>query len=190
MLLPVHIRTVLQRFKYATKGTVAIEFAIMATAFLVLMLTGLQFHSYNNSKVKLNKAVNSGMITAFNARDNIDSEHIKTVIQSLYGTNLQSLSVNCTAGANPDSGSNDTTSSTGGQISQPCVNINRPCACVTGYSNSTPIFTATPCGQVCSSGTKAGYYLTIDSTASVPSIFKTEFILPSEVSTNVTVRLD
>ncbi len=189
-LVPTFIRTALRRFRHAKDGVAAIEFAILSSAFLVVMLTGLQFHAYNNSRVQLNKAVNTGMITAFNTRDTIDSEHIKTIIKSQYGRDLQDLSVTCTAPANQGESSDGNSSSSGEQTGQACTNMNRSCACVTGYNNATPIFTSSPCDQLCSSGTLAGYYLTIDGKAPVPTVFNNTFMLPSDVSANVTIRLD
>jgi hypothetical protein len=55
-----------------------------------------------------------------------------------------------------------------------CVNSSRTCACVSG---TTPTFTSAACNSSCADGSLAGYYMTIDVSASSQTILVSSSVL-------------
>jgi len=176
-----------KRFKKCQRGIASIEFSIWAAVLAVPLLLGLEYGIYHMSNIKIDKALNAGVITAFDTRDNIDEDYLASVVKASYPQDGFAVSIYCN-----------------GEKSS-CVNTNRECACISNGSSEgggdadeavfyetvgTVKFTRIDsCSSTCPSGAAPGYYLTIETSVDTPRILKSSVSPPAKIDSVTIVKL-
>jgi Flp pilus assembly protein TadG len=141
------IRRLLQR---DDRGTATIEFALLSVLFFVALSAALDIGIWYQQRLRIDAAVDQGAMIAFGSRTNVDQAAIGTFVAAAAKlSTAPAVVVGCNGGTSN------------------CVNSSRSCACLSG---STPTFTAAACNASCADGSLAGYYMTIEATATSQTV--------------------
>lgn len=152
------------------RGLASIEFAIIASLILVLLIPFLDFATFALQRQEIEQAHSKASIYAFTTKDNINKPDIERYLRN--NLNLPGRTPNITISCNG---------------ARNCVNINRPCACLSSISGD---FTTAQCDIVCTDGSRSGYYLTIDSSYEFDSaIFASSPLINQNITSTTTLRL-
>jgi Flp pilus assembly protein TadG len=139
------------------RGTATIEFALLSVFFFITLTAALDIGLWYQQRLRLDSAVEQGAMIAFGSRMNVDQSAVGTFVGATAKLkSTPTVTVGCNGGTSN------------------CVNTGRTCACVTG---STPTFTTAACNSTCGDGSLAGYYMTIDVSATSQTILVSSSVL-------------
>lgn len=139
-----------QRLRSNERGTATIEFALLSVLFFVALSAALDIGLWYQQRLRIDTAVDQGAMIAFGSRTNVDQAAIGTFVAAAAKlSTAPTVVIGCNGGTSN------------------CVNSSRTCACLSG---STPTFTTAACNTSCSDGSLAGYYMTIEATATSQTV--------------------
>ncbi len=156
------------------RGAATIEFALLATFFLGVMLVALDIGTYLIQRSSLRQAVSAAATSSFAQRDTVSYAAIPDYVRRAARAPATTLV---------------TTSCNGGTA---CTNSTRSCACLSRTATYVP---AASCGAPCSgsgmaAGATSGYYLRISASyAYQPLVLPRGLLTASSISETATVRL-
>lgn len=161
----------MRRLAADTRGTATIEFALLSVFFFVALTAVLDIGIWYQHRLRLDSAVEQGAMLAFGTRSNVDQAAIATFVAAAAKLSIApTIKVGCNGGTSN------------------CVNSSRSCACVSG---TTPTFTAATCNASCADGSLAGYYLTIEASAtSTPMVVSSSVLGGITQQRRALVRLE
>ncbi len=154
-------------------GVASVEFALWSTFFFVIIMVALDFGSLYLQRGKLNEAVGAAAVASFNNADNVSFGSLPLYVRGLTEDQSTAVTVSCNGSAGA------------------CTNFNRTCACL----KQDGTYVANSCGNTCSgpgmtTGSTAGYYLTINASRSFdPMMVPRSVLSGASVSQQATVRL-
>ena len=162
----------IRKIRSDQRGVAAIEFALWASLIGLPLIGGADFALYSMSKLRLNNALGQGVIAAFQTREAVNVTTTRNIVTASWGnTPAVTVTVTCNGTAS-------------------CVNTNRPCARITGWSAGAPQFTAVACNSGCVGNSCPGYFMTIRGEATYSSIINNgRFTAPTQLDQSVTVAL-
>lgn len=155
------------------QGAVVVEFAFWVVGFFFVAMIAIDFGFYFVQRTKLNMAVGSVAVAAFNTPSNVDFTNMPSAVQSLGGLSTISVTVSCNGVANS------------------CVNTSRTCACL----KQDGTYVAATCGNTCTgtgitTGSTAGYYMTVRGSVTYrPIVIPSTMLSNPGMSQQATVRL-
>ena len=158
----------------ATGGAAAIELALMAPIFAVLLIAIVDFAFAFYSKQQLATAVSTAMQFAYNNGQNVSAAQVPTFLANVAtvaktATSL-SLATPTVKFNNASDGSNANS-----------------CYCIDGPSGT---WTTATCGTSCSTnGPTAGKYVSIVASYSYTPIIRSDFLAAGTVSDSILVRV-
>ncbi|WEK46772.1 MAG: TadE/TadG family type IV pilus assembly protein [Candidatus Andeanibacterium colombiense] len=164
---------VLRRLRADQSGLAAVEFSLWSVLFFLVALSGMDFAQFYFQRSAADEAVSAAAVSAFSTRTNVNFTDMQPYVRALAGDTGLTVTTSC----NGTSGS--------------CTNLNRTCSCL--KSNGT--YVAAACGSTCTgsgvtTGSTAGYYLTISATRPYqPMILPAGMVMPTRVAQKATVRL-
>lgn len=160
-----------------TRGAATAEFAVICVFFFAVMMGGMDIAMFLIQQAKLGQAVSAGSASAFQARSTVDFANLQTYVRQASrapaGTTV-AVATSCNGGATV------------------CGNSSRTCACLsqTGTYTAAASCTASCTGTGMSSGTTAGYYLTVSASYPYrPVLLPNGFMTGKTVQRSVTLRL-
>lgn len=163
----------LDRLRRDDQGAVVVEFAFWIVGFFFVAMIAIDFGFYFVQRTKLNMAVGSVSVAAFNTPTNVDFGNMPSAVRSLGGLSTIAVTVSCNGVANA------------------CVNTSRTCACL--KQNGT--YVAAACGSTCTgtgvtTGSTAGYYMTVRGSVTYqPMVIPSTMLSSSSMAQTATVRL-
>lgn len=163
----------LNRLRRDDQGAVVVEFAFWVVGFFFVAMIAIDFGFYFVQRSKLNMAVGSVAVAAFNTPTAVDFTNMPSAVRSLGGLSTIAVTVSCngTAGA--------------------CTNVSRTCACL--KQNGT--YVAAACGASCTgtgvtTGSTAGYYMSVKAAVTYrPMVIPTTLLTSPAMDQQATVRL-
>jgi Flp pilus assembly protein TadG len=173
MLTNPRLLSLARQLRRDEQGAVVVEFAFWIVGFFFVAMIAIDFGFYFVQRTKLNMAVGSVAVAAFNTPTNVDFANMPSAVQSLGGLSTIAVTVSCNGTANS------------------CVNSSRTCACL----KTDGTYVATACGATCTgtgvtAGSTAGYYMTVRaSVAYRPMVIPTPLLTSSAMDQQATVRL-
>lgn len=173
MLTIVHARNFLHRLHRDEQGAVVVEFAFWVVGFFFIAMIAIDFGFYFVQRTKLNMAVGSVAVAAFNTPSNVDFTNMPSAVRSLGGLSTIAVTVSCNGVANS------------------CVNASRSCACL----KQDGTYVAATCGNTCTgtgitTGSTAGYYMTVRGSVTYqPIVIPSTMLSSPAMSQQATVRL-
>ena len=173
MLTKFHFRRLFNNLRRDEQGAVVVEFAFWVVGFFFVAMIAIDFGFYFVQRTKLNMAVGSVAVAAFNTPTNVDFANMPSAVRSLGGVSTISVTVSCNGVANS------------------CVNSSRTCACL---KNDGTYVTAT-CGNSCTgtgvtTGSTAGYYMTVRAAMTYrPMVIPNTMLSAPAMAQQATVRL-
>lgn len=155
------------------QGAVVVEFAFWVVGFFFVAMIAIDFGFYFVQRSKLNMAVGSVSVAAFNTPDAVDFTNLPTAVRSLGGLSTIAVTVRCNGVANA------------------CTNVNRTCACL----KQDGTYVAAACGASCTgtgvtTGSTAGYYMAVKAAMNDrPMVIPTTMLNSRAMDQQATVRL-
>ncbi|MDT0576839.1 TadE/TadG family type IV pilus assembly protein [Croceicoccus sp. F390] len=155
------------------QGAVAIEFALWSLGFFLALLAAFDFGSFYLQRSTTGEAVSAAAVQSFVTRDDVNF----TALPAYVRTSAEIPSLDVELACNGVAGS--------------CTNLSRRCACL----NKDGGYTQANCGTICpvgraSTGSTAGYYLSIRASAPFsPMLLPDGVLKDSVVQQHGTVRL-
>ena len=173
MLTKFPSHSLIKRLRDDEQGAVVVEFAFWVVGFFFVAMIAIDFGFYFVQRTKLNMAVGSVAVAAFNTPTNVDFTNMPAAVRSLGGLSTITVAVSCNGVANS------------------CVNSSRTCACL--KNNGT--YVAAACGSTCTgtgvtTGSTAGYYMTVRASLTYrPMVIPTTLLTAPAMDQQATVRL-
>lgn len=173
MLTKFPLRAFLRRLHRDEQGAVVVEFAFWVVGFFFVAMIAIDFGFYFVQRTKLNMAVGSVAVAAFNTPTNVDFANMPSAVRSLGGVSTISVTVSCNGVANS------------------CVNSSRTCACL----KNDGTYVAATCGNSCTgtgvtTGSTAGYYMTVRAAMTYrPMVIPNTMLSAPAMAQQATVRL-
>ncbi len=160
------------RFLRDRRGVATIEFALLSSLFLLATLSSLDAGMFLIRRSQLSNALDTAALSSFMARSNVGFANLPTFVTQASRLANATVSVGCNGGAGN------------------CVNSNRQCACL-GKAGG---YVAATCGATCAgnvtSGSTAGYYMTIRATSAyTPIVLPTGAFAGASTDQQITLRL-
>lgn len=163
----------LKRLRKDEQGAVVVEFAFWVVGFFFVAMIAIDFGFYFVQRSKLNMAVGSVAVAAFNTPANVDFTNMPSAVRSLGGLSTIAVTVSCNG------------------VAGACTNANRTCACL--KQNGT--YVAAACSASCTgtgvtTGSTAGYYMSVKAAVTYrPMVIPTTLLTNSAMNQQATVRL-
>lgn len=164
------MKALLRKFIADRAGVAATEFALGTTLLFMVILAGLDFGGYFMQRGQINEAISAAAMESFKQRESQPSQStLQTYIRNLADSQSVTVATTCNGGS--------------------CSGT-RTCACL----RNDGTYTSATCGAVCStgatSGSTAGYYLTIRASDPFRTVLLPKGVFAGDiVSQAVTVRL-
>lgn len=155
------------------RGVASVEFALWTTLFFLVVLVALDFGIYHIDASRADEGVSAAALRAFGSAGSVDFTGLASDVRALAGDPGLSVSTLCNG------------------VSGACTNLDRACACLTARGRYVAQACSTPCGaRRTTSGSTAGYYLTIRATRGYQAMLVPGDLLDgAEISRSATVRL-
>jgi len=149
-------------------GVAVTEFALGTTLLFMVVLAGLDFGGYFMQRGQLNEAISAAAMESFKQRENAPSRQaLETYVRNLADSQAVNVSIRCNGGS--------------------CTGA---CACLQTNGSFTPATCGTACSSGATSGSTAGYYLTIEASEPFRKVVLPNGVFGGDMVTqSVTVRL-
>lgn len=134
------MRGLANRLRRDEQGVAAVEFALWSVFIFGVLLLGFDFGIYSLQNARLAKSVSEASNFAFATRKAVKPDQVRQYVAASSGLPGEQPLVTVTC-----------------NVGEVCRDANRTCACL-GAGGAV---TAKTCGEKCTSGAKAGYYMTI-----------------------------
>ncbi len=163
----------LKRLGRDEQGAVVVEFAFWVVGFFFVAMIAIDFGFYFVQRTKLNMAVGSVSVAAFNTPTNVDFTNMPTAVRSLGGLSTIAVTISCNGVANA------------------CTNASRTCACL----KQDGTYVAAACAATCTgtgmtTGSTAGYYMTVKAAVTYrPMVIPATMLNTPAMDQQATVRL-
>lgn len=163
----------LKRLARDDQGAVVVEFAFWVVGFFFVAMVAIDFGFYFVQRTKLNMAVGSVAVAAFNTPSAVDFTNMTSAVRSLGGVSTATVTISCNGVANT------------------CTNTSRTCACL----KNDGTYTVAGCGNTCTgtgvtTGSTAGYYMTVKASVTyTPMVIPTTLLSNRAMTQQATVRL-
>lgn len=155
------------------EGAATIEFALLTLFFFVFALLALDVASYYVQRSQLAAAVSGASVSAFANRTAVPLANLPAYVQNAARLpSAPQVSIACNGIANG------------------CVNTGRSCACLSTGSTYVPATCGGSCPAGTTTGSTAGYYMTITASTQYRALVLPKGMLNgTPITQSVTVRL-
>lgn len=173
MLTKFHFTRLFKDLRRDEQGAVVVEFAFWVVGFFFVAMIAIDFGFYFVQRTKLNMAVGSVAVAAFNTPGNVDFTNMPSAVRSLGGLSSTTVTVGCNGVANS------------------CTNASRTCACL----KQDGTYVTAACGNSCTgtgvtTGSTAGYYMTVRASVIYqPMVIPQAMLSSPAMAQQATVRL-
>lgn len=156
------------------EGAATIEFALLTLFFFVFALLALDVATYFVQRSQLGAAVSAAGVSAFANRTSVPFQNLPAYVQNAARLPAApQVRISCNGVANG------------------CVNTNRSCACLSTGGTYVAASCGGSCGTAATSGSTAGYYMTISGSAPYRALVLPKGMLNgTPITQSVTVRLE
>lgn len=154
-------------------GVAAVEFGLWTTMFFFGIMAAIDFGVFYVERSKVSEAIGAGAVSSFSSADNVNFAQMPDYVKALAEDPNLTVALSCNGAANS------------------CTNFSRSCACL----KTDGSYVANACGTSCTgtgvtSGSTAGYYLTITATQNyTPVMLPHSVLADKDFSQQATVRL-
>ncbi len=153
-------------------GVAVTEFALGTTLLFMVVLAGLDFGGYFMQRGQINEAVSAAAMESFKQRENVSFGGLQAYVRNLSDSQTVTVTTSCNG------------------VAGSCTNLNRTCACLQTNGSFTPTSCGTACSGGATSGSTAGYYLTIQASDAFRKVVLPKGVFSGDTVTQaVTVRL-